>query len=211
MKCLLFIAVLLIVGSKANQLVGEETFPHDSIEILESAQTDEDVPAPVKINRSLRLAMKNQSTPSKTSKWNEKQSLRSMSTISSNNHQHHLGKESPARSLSRLLISTVAKKQARYSNDAANTRTHSPTWRDTEDRPTRTPENLEATTRVCPTSESSSWQALAESSPILKMCYVNEDCADYLPEEGPACCSHPFCICTTIYPGYQRDFDCVNA
>jgi hypothetical protein len=67
------------------------------------------------------------------------------------------------------------------------------------------------TGRSCPTPESPSWQSLADSSGgQLKKCFKDSDCADYHPEEGPACCSHPFCICATIYDYYQFDFQCLS-
>jgi hypothetical protein len=67
------------------------------------------------------------------------------------------------------------------------------------------------TGRSCPTPESSSWQVLADASGgLLKKCFKDSDCADYHPEDGPACCSHPYCICATVYDYYQYDFQCLS-
>jgi hypothetical protein len=66
------------------------------------------------------------------------------------------------------------------------------------------------TGRACPTPDSLPWQALADSSPLLQSCDVDSDCADYFPEDGPSCCSWPFCVCATVYPGHDTEFKCVN-
>jgi hypothetical protein len=67
------------------------------------------------------------------------------------------------------------------------------------------------TGRSCPTPQSPSWQALADASGgELKKCSKDSDCADYHPEDGVACCSHPYCICATVYDYYYYDFQCLS-
>jgi hypothetical protein len=72
-----------------------------------------------------------------------------------------------------------------------------------------TPPHID-TGRACPTPDSLPWQALADNSPLLQSCDVDSDCAEYFPEDGPSCCSWPFCVCATVYPGHEAEFKCVN-
>lgn len=65
------------------------------------------------------------------------------------------------------------------------------------------------TGRSCPTGDLS-WQELADESPFLQSCKVDSDCYDYYPQDGPACCSYPFCVCATIFNNYEAEFKCVG-
>ena len=66
------------------------------------------------------------------------------------------------------------------------------------------------TGRSCPTAESPPWQLLADNSDFLQSCDTDADCINYFPEIGPACCSHPFCVCATLYRNYQKEFECIS-